>query len=194
MNLTIAYLRMVGYWSHPDRPFRPTQAICLIGVVLFWIVIPELVYIMRQEPNFVTFVRNLAEILIIGIAVPQASIALVHRPLIEETYSEIQSSLETVSTDPYRDIQRVIRKLKTFSEWIFKGYIGGEVALAGPYFLSIPVTIILKYFITGALPPLRGVFEAEYGICERMSDEKTINSYIPVTFFSIIKPTYGCGS
>lgn len=161
MNLIVRTLQLIGYWSHPERSFRAVQAICLIAVVLIWVIIPELAFIIRQEPNFVIIVRNLAEILIIGMVVPQGSIALYYRPLLEKTYREVRSIFDTVSTDSHRDVQRVIKHMKIFSEWTFKGYMGAEVVFAGPYFISVPVTTILKYSSTGVSSTLKGVFEAE---------------------------------
>nr|XP_019561566.2 odorant receptor 85b-like [Aedes albopictus] len=162
MDLIIRALQLIGYWSHPNRSFNSIQAITLIAVVLIWVIIPELAFIMRHEPNFGIIVRNLVEMLIIGMVVPQGSIALCFRPLLEETYREVGSILDKVSTDPHRDVQLVIKQLKMFSEWIFKGYIGAEVLVALPYFLSIPVTTIVKYCTTGVWPTLRGVFETDY--------------------------------
>lgn len=161
MNVIIKTLQVLGFWSQSDHSYSPRRGIFLIVAVVVCILIPGFGFIVRQEPNFETFMRNLIETLIIGNIIPQATIFLIHRPLLEQTYTEIKSTLQKVSSDPHRDVQTTLRNLDKFSEWAFKIYIVIEIVMAVPYFLSAPIIITVKYIRTGVLPPLQGVFEAE---------------------------------
>ncbi|XP_062537874.1 odorant receptor 94b-like [Armigeres subalbatus] len=163
MNPVIKTLQRQGFWKRPDHTtYSGAQAVGLIVVAIVWLVMPEVIFILRQETNFFTIMRNLAEIFTFGIVVPQASIFLSHRVLLECTYTEVQSTLDTIAMDSNKDVQRILKGLNKFSDRIFKGYIGGEAFVAIPYFLSVPFTVVFKYLYTGVLPALRGILESDY--------------------------------
>lgn len=155
-------MRLLGFWTQPYQSQKRTVIpLIYVFVYIFWLVIPEIVYIVRRQLSYANFSKTAIETISITNLVCLTLNAYIHRLVLERTYYEVRFAMQAVSVDGHPEILRRVNQLESSTDRFFKVYITFEIVVGFAYLVYAPILSIIQYATTGQLPPLAGLFEAE---------------------------------
>ncbi|XP_055523144.1 uncharacterized protein LOC129717303 [Wyeomyia smithii] len=151
-----------GNWTRADGGIRVWQAKLYVLTSFLWTIVPSIAFIYRHQSDFRLIMKALIELIIVGKITLQAAIVVRYRPVLEQIYAELQSTLDECHKDTRYKVQVVLRDLQSFSSLLVKGYLGFEIFGCLVYSVLPAVTTIVKYMTTGIVPPLAAPLEADF--------------------------------
>lgn len=133
----------------------------MTATYIVWLLLPGIVYIIRQQPSFAILSRTAVESIAVTNVILLIVSTIVHQPVLEKAYGDVRFALDRVSDSLDRELQLTVGNMQSSTDRFFKLYIGFEAIVGSTYCSVNPILTCVKYVRTGELPPLHGIIEAE---------------------------------
>lgn len=132
-----------------------------IVVYILCLIIPAIVYIVRGNHNFASFLTIATETISISNILCLFTNTFFNRLNLERTYDGVRFTMNAFLTDGHDEIRTQVNQLDRSSDRFFKIYIRFEVVVGVAYLFYSPIVSIVQYASSEESPPLHGIFEAE---------------------------------
>nr|XP_029730120.1 uncharacterized protein LOC109416380 [Aedes albopictus] len=162
MESIIKLLQFCGFWSQPYQRHRLRKPLCHIGVIVGCLLGPGIIFIVRNSFDFESAISAAIESMGFVNTVLLGTNLLYHRSALESAYGDIKLALQTAKYAANADVLGNIEFLEKSTSFLFKGYTAFQSVVGTGYALTIPSLTLIHYTKTGQLPPLHGIFEADF--------------------------------
>ncbi|XP_065080025.1 odorant receptor 49b-like [Ochlerotatus camptorhynchus] len=162
MQSIIKLLQIFGFWTQPYQGHNLRKPLFHMSMYIIWLLGPGIIHIVRQRSNFASITRAAIESIGFINGILLSTNMIIHRSLLERTYGAVRSVMQSIASDLSKDVQSTVKLLETSTDLFFKIYIGFQAIVGIAYTLSNPVLTLIDYLQIGVLPPLQGIFEADF--------------------------------
>lgn len=161
MQFIIRLLQILGFWTQPFQKRSTAKPLGYMVLFFVWLLLPEIIFIVRQEPTFAIVARNAVECLLIANVILLIGSTIVHQSKLEESYGNMRFALDTIASNVDSKLLSTVTHLGSSTDRYFKVYVGFEGIITLVYALANPVLTLTQYIQSGELPPLHAIIESE---------------------------------
>ncbi|XP_062537875.1 odorant receptor 49b-like [Armigeres subalbatus] len=162
MQLIIKFLQIMGFWVQPYQKRSLVKPLLYISLFMVSMVLPGIIFIVRQPPSFTIAVRTVVEtISIVNIIILVLS-TVTHQQWLEEAYIDLRFGFQARLRDSDFELREKIAELGSSVDRYFKIYIKFQLGVVLTYISSNPIFTLTQYLRTGELPPLHAILEADF--------------------------------
>ncbi|XP_021693467.1 odorant receptor 94b-like [Aedes aegypti] len=163
MKSIVKVLQWLGFWTQPyQNQKRTMMPLVYIVVYILCLIIPAIVYIVRGNHNFASFLTIATETISISNILCLFTNTFFNRLNLERTYDGVRFTMNAFLTDGHDEIRTQVNQLDRSSDRFFKIYIRFEVVVGVAYLFYSPIVSIVQYASSEESPPLHGIFEADF--------------------------------
>lgn len=165
MKLVVQILQALGFTS--ENGDRVARAKAFVAVTVLWVILPGLVYVVRQHSsNFGAAMKSFEEVVLIAKVVLHASKTIRNRVELEQIFNDLEEALGRTCDKLNGEIQRKLAVLERRLNFMLNVYLRFEMFAIVGYCLLPPTVFIIRYLIeTDQLLDFPNTsFEAEYVI------------------------------